>query len=77
MYLDVDIETLEFAAKMKKAEKQDALDTVSELLKEFELQKCENTYVGGSIIKGISGGEKKRLCIALEMVSNPSLIILD
>jgi ABC-type multidrug transport system ATPase subunit len=29
------------------------------------------------MVKGISGGEKKRLCIAIEMVSKPSVIILD
>lgn len=28
-------------------------------------------------MKGISGGEKKRVCIAIEMVSEPSLLILD
>ena len=28
-------------------------------------------------MKGISGGEKKRVCIAIEMVSKPSVIILD
>lgn len=28
-------------------------------------------------MKGISGGEKKRLCVSIEMVSDPSLIILD
>lgn len=43
----------------------------------FELQKCEDTYVGGQIKKGISGGEKKRVCIAVEMISKPSLLILD
>jgi ABC-type multidrug transport system ATPase subunit len=33
--------------------------------------------VGGKMVKGISGGEKKRVCIAIEMVSKPSVIILD
>lgn len=28
-------------------------------------------------MKGISGGEKKRVCIAIEMISKPSLLILD
>ena len=50
---------------------------MNDLLTSFELQKCENTYIGDSIIKGISGGEKKRVCVAIEMVSRPSLIILD
>ena len=28
-------------------------------------------------IKGISGGERKRLCIAMELLSKPSLLFLD
>jgi len=47
------------------------------LIRDFGLQKCENTYVGGKFVKGISGGEKKRVCIAVEMVSKPDLLILD
>lgn len=43
----------------------------------FELQKCQNTFVGGQFTKGISGGEKKRLAIAVEMITDPDLLILD
>ena len=38
---------------------------MTDLLTAFELQKCENVFVGGQNIKGISGGEKKRVCIAI------------
>ena len=43
----------------------------------FHLQKCQDTFVGGQFKKGISGGEKKRVCIAVEMIADPSLLILD
>ena len=43
----------------------------------MKLEKCAETLVGGQIIKGISGGERKRTSIAFELVSNPSVIILD
>ena len=33
--------------------------------------------MGGPTLKGISGGEKKRVCVAIEMVSEPALIMLD
>lgn len=58
-------ETLEFTAKLKIKGEQEALSRVDELINQFMLKKCEDTKVGGKIIKGISGGEKKRLCIAI------------
>ena len=33
--------------------------------------------VGGQIIKGISGGEKKRTSIAFELIADPQVFILD
>ena len=36
-----------------------------------------NTVVGNHLIKGISGGEKKRTSIAFELISDPQVIVLD
>lgn len=36
-----------------------------------------NTLVGNHLIKGISGGEKKRTSIAFELISDPQVIVLD
>jgi ABC-type multidrug transport system ATPase subunit len=36
-----------------------------------------DTLVGGVTVKGISGGEKKRTCIAFELISDPQVIFLD
>jgi ATP-binding cassette subfamily G (WHITE) protein 1/ATP-binding cassette subfamily G (WHITE) protein 2 len=61
-------EALEFAARVKlpsglsKAEREERVDS---LLHAFDLDKCQNTKIGGDAIKGISGGEKKRLSIAI------------
>ncbi|THG21303.1 hypothetical protein TEA_009037 [Camellia sinensis var. sinensis] len=40
-------------------------------------QRCQVTTIGGSFVKGISGGERKRLCIGNEILLNPSLLFLD
>ena len=33
--------------------------------------------VGGNLLKGVSGGEKKRTSIAVELISDPKVIVLD
>ena len=33
--------------------------------------------IGGVILKGVSGGEKKRVSIAFELMSDPQVIFLD
>ena len=33
--------------------------------------------VGGSVGPGLSGGQKRRLCVALQMINLPSVLFLD
>lgn len=33
--------------------------------------------VGGALLKGISGGERRRVCIGNEILLNPPLLLLD
>jgi len=68
-------ECLEFAAKLKLP--LYSQERVDELLEDLKLVKCQNTKIGGPLIKGISGGERKRTSIGVELISNPSLIFLD
>ncbi|KAJ3060585.1 hypothetical protein HDU98_003472, partial [Podochytrium sp. JEL0797] len=52
-------------------------ERVHELLTQFGLVKCANSAVGDLIIRGISGGEKRRLSIAVQLVKQPKVIFLD
>jgi ATP-binding cassette subfamily G (WHITE) protein 2 len=36
-----------------------------------------DVLIGGLLIKGISGGERKRTSIAFELISDPQVIMLD
>lgn len=47
------------------------------LINELGLKKCQNTRVGGAIVRGVSGGERKRTSIGVELITDPSLIFLD
>jgi len=50
---------------------------VERLLGSLHLTKCANTNVGSALVKGISGGERKRTSVGVELITNPSLLFLD
>ena len=49
---------------------------VDEYLENLGLMTCADTVIGGGLQKGISGGQKKRLAIGVELVTNPGIIFL-
>lgn len=50
---------------------------VEELLEELNLTHCADTLVGNEDIRGMSGGERKRVSIGNELVVNPSVLFVD
>ena len=71
-------ECLEFAAKLKlPGAYADKIARVNELIMELKLNKCQYTRIGGPLVKGVSGGERKRTSIGVELITDPSLIFLD
>jgi ABC-type multidrug transport system ATPase subunit/ABC-type multidrug transport system permease subunit len=57
------------------AEKQKRIDTIAD---ELGLTKCMDAVVGiPGMKKGISGGERKRLAIGIELLTEPSILFLD
>ena len=39
--------------------------------------RSQDTPVGSATVKGIAGGQKKRLSVGLELLTNPGVLILD
>jgi ABC-type multidrug transport system ATPase subunit len=50
---------------------------IDSLLDSFGLRKQENLLVGTPIRKGISGGQKRRLSVASQLVTSPKVLFLD
>lgn len=53
------------------------LERVDALIKKLRLTKCQNTKIGGPLVKGVSGGERKRTSIGVELITDPHMIFLD
>jgi ABC-type multidrug transport system ATPase subunit len=60
--------SMSYSEKMRRVD-----DTIAQL----GLNKCKNTRVGNTTMRGISGGEKKRVNVGTELVKNPSVLFLD
>lgn len=56
---------------------QEKMDRVDAVLEEIGLTACAHAKVGGVKFKGISGGQKRRLSIAIELIRTPSIMLMD
>lgn len=52
-------------------------ERVEEVLREMGLTHCQHVIVGDPSKKGLSGGERRRLCIGMELLTRPTLLFLD
>lgn len=74
------LETLTYAALLrlpKKLTREEKIEQAELIIVELGLTRCRNGVVGGPLLRGVSGGEKKRVSIGQEMLVNPSLLLLD
>ena len=61
----------------KNTSEPEVQERCDEMMRILSLQKCENTRIGSAMSKGISGGERKRVALAMELIPNPSILFLD
>jgi ABC-type multidrug transport system ATPase subunit len=70
-------ETLQLAASLR-LYKDASEETIEEILRFLGLDKVADSHVGDIVTRGISGGERKRLAVACEMLGTaPALLIAD
>ncbi|CAG7925873.1 unnamed protein product [Penicillium olsonii] len=48
-----------------------------EILYKMGLKECADNFIGSTLIKGISGGEKRRVSIAIQILTDPKVLLLD
>uniref|UniRef100_A0A8D1WH34 Broad substrate specificity ATP-binding cassette transporter ABCG2 n=1 Tax=Sus scrofa TaxID=9823 RepID=A0A8D1WH34_PIG len=73
-------ENLQFSAALRlpttmtNHEKNERINMV---IQELGLDKVADSKVGTQFIRGVSGGERKRTSIAMELITDPSILFLD
>lgn len=73
-------ETLRYAAGLrlpKWMSKEQKIQKAEEILLKMGLKDCADNLVGNDLIKGISGGEKRRVTIAVQILTEPRILLLD
>ncbi|OAY33524.1 ABC transporter G family member STR2 [Manihot esculenta] len=72
-------ETLMFAAdfRLGPISTTDKKQRVEKLIEQLGLSSSRNTYIGDEGTRGVSGGERRRVSIGVDIIHGPSLLFLD
>ncbi|KAI2668767.1 Broad substrate specificity ATP-binding cassette transporter ABCG2 [Labeo rohita] len=74
-------ENLLFSGNLRLPRKQystaDKEKKVESIIQELGLEDCAHTKIGTEFIRGVSGGERKRCSIGMELITSPTLLFLD
>ncbi|KAM6940889.1 broad substrate specificity ATP-binding cassette transporter ABCG2b isoform 2-T2 [Lycodopsis pacificus] len=55
----------------------DKNNRVDAIIQDLGLTDCAGTKIGTEFLRGVSGGERKRCSIGMELITSPSLLFLD
>nr|XP_002125421.1 ATP-binding cassette sub-family G member 2 [Ciona intestinalis]XP_026691428.1 ATP-binding cassette sub-family G member 2 [Ciona intestinalis] len=56
---------------------QSKQERIDQILVDLNLTSCADTKIGNEMIRGVSGGEKKRASIGMELITAPTVLFLD
>ncbi|XP_021340344.1 ATP-binding cassette sub-family G member 2-like isoform X2 [Mizuhopecten yessoensis] len=73
-------ENFHFSAALrlsKSVSQKERDERVENVIKELGLTHCADTKVGNEFIRGVSGGERKRTNIGMELIISPPVLFLD
>lgn len=73
-------EAITFSASMRlpsTTTKEQIQALVDNTLNDLGINDCADVMIGGSLIKGISGGQRKRTSVGIEIVTKPLVCLLQ
>ena len=71
-------ETLRFAAGLRLPEwmnKEEKVKKAEDVMLKMGLKDCADVLIGNEFLKGISGGEKRRVSIAIQVLTEPQILM--
>ena len=81
MHADLTVqEALYFSARLrlpKDYSDNEIEQRIQKVIKDLGLEGTEHTRIGNAEIRGISGGQRKRVNVAMELLTDPPLLFLD
>ncbi|KAJ1933729.1 hypothetical protein GGF37_006625, partial [Kickxella alabastrina] len=74
-------ETLSYASKLRLPNTnytpEQKAERVNIVIQQLRLENARNTRIGDAATRGVSGGERKRVSIGTELLTDPQLLFLD
>jgi ATP-binding cassette subfamily G (WHITE) protein 2 len=73
-------ENLMFSANVRLSDdvsNDERKERVTKVIHDLGLESCADTKMGTEYLRGVSGGERKRTCIGMELVLSPKILFLD
>ena len=71
-------ENILFSAELQvNASYEEKVKRCDQIIKEFGLEKVRDSKIGTPLIRGISGGQRRRVSIATQLVTFPKVLFLD
>eukprot|EP00762_Andalucia_godoyi_P005895 ANDGO_06916.mRNA.1 ABC transporter G family member 22 len=70
-------ETLEYAAKLSNLQEPEISERVVSVLRDLGLSSCADVKAGGAMIRGLSGGQRRRLSIGIALIKGADVLLLD
>lgn len=73
-------ETLQYAAELRmegSLTKQQKHSKVEDIIDLLGLRDCADVIIGSSAVKGCSGGQRRRVSIGIQLVTEPACLFLD
>ena len=69
--------TTTYTTPHRSTSKAERMNRVQLLLRSFGIQDQAKTLIGTPIRKGISGGQKRRLSVASQLITSPKILFMD